>query len=96
MLKHVVLLKFKKGCAQTTISEIEKGLSELPGIIPEIIEFQSGRDVVRSERSYDFALVSGFENLESMRRYQVHPAHQQVLVKIKEHCESILVVDFEN
>jgi hypothetical protein len=52
--------------------------------------------VVRSERSYDFALVSGFENLEAMRRYQAHPAHQKVLVKIREHCESILVVDFEN
>ena len=96
MLKHVVFLKFNKECPESAICEIEKGLAELPGIIPEIMEFQSGRDVVRSERSYDFALVSGFENLEAMRRYQAHPAHQKVLVKIREHCESILVVDFEN
>ncbi|MGO9021529.1 MAG: Dabb family protein [Syntrophobacteraceae bacterium] len=96
MLKHVVLLKFNKGCAESAIGAIEKGLAELPAMMPEIMEFQSGRDVVRSERSYDFALVSGFANLEAMRRYQAHPAHQQVLVKIKEHCESILIVDFEN
>ncbi len=95
MLKHVVFLKFKQNVPDSAIGEIEKGLSELPGIIPEIKEFQSGRDVVRSERSYDFALVSAFENLEAMRRYQVHPAHQNVVAKIKESCDSTLIVDFE-
>ena len=39
----------------------------------------------------DFALVSEFENLETMQRYQVHPAHQKVVAKIKEVCDSILV-----
>jgi uncharacterized UPF0160 family protein len=94
MLKHVVLFKFKKDVPEAAIAEIENGIAQLPGIIPEVLEFESGRDVMHSERSYDFALVSGFESLESMRRYQVHPAHQKVLVKIKEHCDSILVVDF--
>ena len=50
---------------------------------------------MHSERSYDIAVVLGFENLEAMRRYQVHPAHLKVVVKIKEHCDSILGVDFE-
>ncbi len=96
MVKHVVMFKFKKGAPESAIAEIEKELAELPGNIPEVLEFQSGRDVVHSEKSYDFALVSGFENLESLGRYRVHPAHQKVLVKIKEHCDSTLVVDFEN
>jgi len=94
MLRHVVMCKFKAGASESAIAEIVKGLGGLPAIIPEILEFESGRDVMHSERSYDFALVSGFESLESMRQYQVHPAHQKVLVKIKEHCESILVVDY--
>jgi len=59
------------------------------------MEFQFGRDVLRSERSYDFALVSEFENLEAMQRYQIHPAHQKVVAKIKELCESLVVVDFQ-
>ncbi len=95
MLKHVVLLKFKKGAPESATAEIEKGLGELPDIIPEIKEFQFGRDVVRSERSYDFALVSEFENLEAMQRYQIHPAHQKVVVKIKELCDSLIVADFQ-
>ncbi|MGA2227884.1 MAG: Dabb family protein [Syntrophobacteraceae bacterium] len=95
MLKHVVFLKFKKGAPESAIAEIEKGLGELPDIIPEIMEFLFGRDVLRSERSYDFALVSEFENIEAMQRYQVHPAHQKVVAKIKELCESLVVVDFQ-
>jgi len=94
MLKHVVLFKFKKGAPEPAIAEIENGIAQLPSAIAEILELESGRDVIHSERSYDFALVSGFESLESMQRYQVHPSHQKLLVKIKEHCESILVVDF--
>ena len=95
MLKHVVMVKFKKDVPESAIAEIEKGLGELPDIIPEVKEFQSGRDVVHSERSYDFALVSEFENLETLQRYRVHPAHQKVVAKIMEVWDSLFVVDFQ-
>ena len=95
MLKHVVFFKFKQDVPDAEISELEKGLAELPGIIPEILEFEFGRDVAHSERSYDFALVSAFKDLETMRAYQVHPAHKKILVKVKELCDSVLAVDFE-
>jgi hypothetical protein len=96
MLKHVVMFKFKKSASESAVAEVEKALRELSGIIAEIKEFELGRDLLRSERSYDFALVSGFENLEKMKQYQIHPAHQKIVVKLKELCESILAVDFEN
>jgi hypothetical protein len=96
MLKHVVMFKFKKSAPESEVAEVEKELRVLPGIIAEIREFELGRDLLRSERSYDFALVSGFENLEKMQRYQVHPAHQKIVVKLKKLCENILCVDFEN
>lgn len=96
MLKHVVMFKFKNSTSESAIAEVEKELGGLPTIIPEIMEFECGRDVLRSERSYDFALVSEFQNLENMQRYQVHPEHQKVVVKLKEICDSILIVDFEN
>lgn len=94
MLKHVVVVKFKISASESAIAEVEKELGGLPAIIPEIMEFEYGRDVLRSERSYDFALVSRFENLEMMQRYQVHPAHQKVVAKLKEISDSILIVDF--
>jgi hypothetical protein len=94
MLKHIVLMKFKKGTGEAQIADLEKGLAGLPGAITEIAGYEFGRDIVRSERSYDFALVSAFADRDALMRYQVHPAHQVVLQQVREICESILAVDF--
>jgi hypothetical protein len=95
MLKHVVFMKFKEGITEAEMAGLEKSLGGLPAKIPEIKGFQFGRDVVRSERSYDFALVSDFEDLEAMKRYQVHPDHVPVLGMVRSISASILAVDFE-
>ena len=95
MLKHVVFMKFKPGKEEAEIAELEKGLGALPAIIPEIKGYEFGRDVLRSPRSYDFALVSTFDDLDAMKRYQIHPDHQAVVRIVLELCESILAVDFE-
>jgi hypothetical protein len=94
MLKHVVLMKFKTDVGEKDISDLEMGLGVLPEKIPEILGYEFGRDVVRSERSYDFALVSSFGDLEALQRYQVHPDHQTVLKQVLRICDSILAVDF--
>jgi hypothetical protein len=95
MLKHVVFLKFKEGVTEAEISGLEEGLSALPAKISEIKGYQFGRDVVHSERSYDFALVSDFDNLEALKRYQVHPDHLPVIDMVRSTSAGILAVDFE-
>ncbi|MGD1151629.1 MAG: Dabb family protein [Syntrophales bacterium] len=95
MIKHVVFMKFKAGVTEKDIADLEKAMAKLPGRIPEIKEYQFGRDIVRSERSYDFTLVSAFEDLDALKRYQPHPDHLPVPAKVKEMCETILVVDFK-
>ncbi len=96
MIKHVVFMRFKKGAHPEEIESIEKGLGSLPGVIPEIKSYDFGWDVLHTERSYDFALVSAFDNLESMQRYIDHPLHQAVAKKCRELSDSIVVVDFES
>ena len=94
MLRHVVFFKFKKGVGQGEIADLEQSLAALPPVIPEIISYEFGRDVVRSERSYDLALLSTFKDLDSLQRYQKHSSHQLVLQKVNNLCESVLAVDF--
>jgi Stress responsive A/B Barrel Domain len=94
MLKHVVLFRFKQTTGEAEIDTLIDGLSALPELIPEIREYVFGRDIVRSERSYDFALISAFDDLPAMQRYQVHAEHQKVIAHVKSICESILAVDF--
>lgn len=95
MIKHVVFMKFKEESTEAEIKDLEVSLGGLPAKIPEIKQYEFGRDVVHSERSYDFCLVSAFENLDSMKRYQVHPDHVVVLNKVLKLTSSVLAVDFE-
>jgi len=66
MINHVVLMKFKPGASQADIEDLEKSLDDLPNKIIEIHSYEFGRDLVRSDRSYDFALVSLFANLQTL------------------------------
>lgn len=95
MLKHLVFFKFKATTGPVEIDRLAEGLGNLPDKIEQIREFVFGRDVIHSERSYDFALVSMFDDLEAMQTYQVHPDHQRVVAHAKEICSSLIAVDFE-
>ena len=95
MITHIVLMRFKPGVKDSEIDDLEKHLDDLPNSITEIHSYEFGRDVVRSERSYDFGLISLFANTEALSRYQVHPDHLVVIEKVKNICNNIITVDFE-
>ncbi|MBI9081996.1 MAG: Dabb family protein [Desulfobacterales bacterium] len=95
MIVHVVMMKFKDGTTDNQIAEIEQGLDALPDRIHEIQSYEFGRDMARSERSYDFALVSVFANLDTLKHYQEHPEHLKVVTKIRAACADIRAVDYE-
>ena len=95
MLNHVVMLKFKPGVKEADIKELEEMLDDLPNKITEIHAYEFGRNVIPSERSFDFALVSLFANDIALKRYQEHRQHLPVLKKIKALCETVATVDFQ-
>ena len=94
MLNHVVLLKFKPDVAQSAIDNLETLLDDLPNAISEILVYEFGRNIIPSDRAYDFALVSLFANTESLERYRQHPDHLKVLDVIKNISENIVTTDF--
>jgi hypothetical protein len=96
MITHLVLMQFATGTDEADIRQLERQLDHLPNVIMEIQSYEFGRDVVRSERSYDFGLVALFANLTTLQRYQQHPEHQKVLAHIRRICRNVRVVDFEN
>jgi len=95
MINHVVLAKFKPGVGKADIEELERMLDDLPNKVTEIQTYEFGRDLTRSAKSYDFAIVALFANLEALDRYQTHPRHLPVIQKIQEICEDIITADFE-
>lgn len=94
MLKHIVFMKFKPTTQEADIVDLEKSLGALPDVIPEIKGYEFGRDIVKTDRSYDFALVSAFEDLDALKGYQVHPEHVLVLEKVKKLVDDIRAVDY--
>jgi len=95
MITHVVMMKFKPGVSDEQVADLEKTLDALPEQILEIQSYEFGRDIVRSDRSFDFALVSVFANLETLRQYQAHPAHRKIIRMLGDLCVKIRAVDFQ-
>ena len=95
MLTHIVLFKLKED-SKDQIEELKNRLMAMEGQIPELLSIEVGIDVVRSERSYDLALITKFESLDAMQVYQVHPEHQKVIAFVNTVKESTIAVDYEN
>jgi hypothetical protein len=95
MLTHVVLLKLKEPTAENMTAVCEK-LKTLEGNVPTLKGLEVGIDIVRSERSYDVALISRFDSLTDMDAYQVHPFHKEVLAYIGPRAAGVTAVDFES
>jgi len=95
MLKHVVLMRFRKDVGPEEIRSMEDDLRRLPEVISEIVSYDFGCDI-RSERSYDFGVVSTFQNVDALKRYLIHPEHMAVLRKVRNLSSPIVSCVFEH
>ena len=83
MIRHVVMWKFKDEAENRNKSEnlrlAREALLLLPSKIPGIVSWEVGENVVEAPESYDLVLIALFDRLESLRIYQTHPAHLNVV-----------------
>ena len=94
MLTHIVCWKYK-----TEVTEIEREahrvkLRALVGVIPEIITFECGADMLHLPRSYDTGLVSTFADRAALDTYTAHPEHQAVVALGRDISDHVISVDF--
>lgn len=87
-------MKLEGGPSGAAATEIAAELRALPAQIPELLELEVGLDVTQSQRSFDLALTTAFSDAEALQRYQVHPAHQAVLAKIRAAASGVAAVDY--
>ncbi len=91
MLHHVVCLRVPD---PVQAEELANRLNALPGLIPEIVTYTAGTDVVHSPVSYEVGLHSTFDDVDALERYREHPAHQAVLQLIAEVSTERVAVDW--
>ena len=96
MVTHIVLFKLSDPSTENLAVTRDKLLS-MQGRISQLRGLEAGIDVIRSERSYDIALVTRFDSLDDLQEYQVHPYHAgEVVPHMKSVCSSIVAVDYED
>ncbi len=96
MITHIVFFKLKDA-APANIEAAKAKLLSMNGKIDLLRHLEVGVDVIRSERSYDLALVTRFDSLAALQAYQVHPYHDgEILPYMRSVCASVVAVDYES
>lgn len=101
MITHIVMWKLKDEAGgktkQENAAEIKRRLEALIGVIDEIKSLRVGININDTdEAAYDACLISEFESMEALARYQVHPEHKKVSAFVKEVRTARTTVDFES
>jgi hypothetical protein len=94
MLTHIVCWKYKAETTETEREEHRAKLRNLPNVIPDILSFSVGADVLHLERSFDTGLVATYADRAALDAYTVHVEHQLVVNLGKQIAEKVVSVDF--
>ena len=96
MITHIVLFKLSDPKPEI-IAATRDLLLSMDGKVPQLRHLEVGVDLVRSERSYDLALVTKFDSLDELKSYQVDPYHAgTILPHMRSVCSAIVAVDYES
>ena len=94
MIRHIVLFNIKDEY-KAEIPQLVENFLGMKGRIEGMLDLEAGRDVLHSERSWDLALVTLFDSMESFRVYQTHPVHMPVRKRMHEVRSASAACDFE-
>ncbi len=98
MVKHVVMFKLKDYPAfnerQFKLMTIKQELDGLKDKINVIQSFEIGINFNITPNAFDIVLVSEFENISDLNKYQEHPEHVRVVEIIKASTVSAAVSDY--
>lgn len=94
MLQHYVFIKYRAGTSEAHINDFSGKMLALRATIPEIVHVEIGRDILHDARSWDLALIMRFASVETLRTYQRHPEHVNVMEFNTPCVEAVGSVDF--
>jgi hypothetical protein len=95
VIRHVAVFSWKPDSPQGELAKWADGLRALPGQVPALRSLTVGSDLVRGERSWDAAVVADVDDVEGLRTFLQHPAHQALTQISAPHVEQLVVVDFD-
>ena len=91
MIKHILIFKFKPEVVEKEKDICIEMLRSLKNKIPEIQEWEIGKQRQELDGYYDFVQVSSFENIEAMNRFRGNLEHEKVRNYLKERADWVKV-----
>ena len=103
MIAHVVLFQPRADLPERERDQFLDNLSHAATHIPSIKRFRVGRRVQHGlpgyeqvmAQSYDFAAVAEFDDVEGLKAYLTHPAHDAIGRHFETWAERALAYDYE-
>lgn len=96
MLQHIVVFSTgekPREPLEETLDRFARGIRSCP----EVIDVSWGENVNPTglERGYEFVCIATLSTIEAMKKeYWNHPAHQELLERLPEVCESRFALDY--
>lgn len=96
MIRHLVLFKLNDGVKRDEPRVVAgvRAFEELPGVIPELESWECAWNITDRPIAYDFAINSAVADIEALKRYIEHPAHQEAAAKWREFATWV-IADYE-
>ncbi len=96
MFVHLVLIRFKPGVtrADPRVPAWEAKFKALKNACPGIVRFEYGHNFTDRPVAYDIGINMAFDTRENLVAYGPHPAHQEVVVALREIAEWV-ICDYE-
>ncbi len=94
MIRHIVMFRIKDEF-KDEIPQLVENFKEMKGRIEGMLDLEAGADILHSERSYDLALTTVFEDRAAFDAYQTHPVHLPVKKRMHEVRSASVACDFE-
>ena len=94
MLTHIVCWKYKPETTEEQKQTHLAKLKNLPNVIPNIVSFNIGFDILRLERSFDLGLVAVYPDRAALDFYTEHSDHREAAQLGREIAERVVSVDF--
>ncbi|MFH9550960.1 Dabb family protein [Streptomyces sp. NBC_00377] len=96
MIRHLVLFKLNEGVVRDDPRVVrgEAAFRALDGQIEELRSWELGWNISDRPIAYDFAINSAVEDVDALKRYLEHPAHQAGVAQWREFATWV-VADYE-
>lgn len=96
VIRHVVLLKFKKEAPAEKVIEIEAAFAGLASKIDEVVELEWGNNSSPEglNKGFTHCFLVTFDSPADRDAYLVHPQHKAFVALLRPYLEEALVLDY--